>query len=65
MDPSACRILQEIHQNFDKKSQAVHYVGIRGNVWRRMADMKVFKTIPKSQCYPTLQDALAHQITVP
>ena len=24
-----------------------------------MNDMKVFKSIPKDQCYPTIQDALA------
>ena len=27
----------------------------------RMNDIKVFKTISKDKCYPTLQDALAYQ----
>ena len=60
IDPSACQCLEEIHISFRKKKQRLHYVGLRGNVWRRMVDMKVFKTVPKDQCYPTLQDALAY-----
>ena len=60
IDPSACQYLQDIHATFRKRKQELFYAGIRGNVWRRMADMKVFKTVPKDQCYPTLQDALVH-----
>lgn len=60
IDPSACQCLTNIHGKFKKKLQNLFYVGIRGNVWRRMTDMKVFKTVPKSHCFPTLQDALVH-----
>ena len=60
IDPSACQCLEEVHCSFRKKNQSLQYVGLRGNVWRRMSDMKVFKTVPMDQCYPTLQDALAY-----
>ena len=65
IDPSACRTFEAMHRNFQKRIQDLHYVGIRASVWRRMEDMKSFKTIPKGQCYPTLQDALAHQNGLP
>lgn len=63
VDPSACQMLVKNHKQFGRKGQHLCYVGIRGNVWRRMTDMKVFSVIPKEKCYPTLQDALAYQAT--
>eukprot|EP00093_Oithona_nana_P013439 13439.XXX_839671_841919_1 [CDS] Oithona nana genome sequencing. len=61
IDPSACQMLVKNHKQFARKGQHLCYVGMRGNVWRRMTDMKVFSVIPKEKCYPTLQDALAYQ----
>ena len=49
------------HKSFKNANQDVSYAGIRGQVWLRMLDMKVFKTIPKDQCFPSVQDALAYQ----
>ena len=60
IDPSACQCLEDVHNSFRKKKQNLFYVGLRGNIWRRMTDMGVFKTVPMDQCYPTLQDALAY-----
>lgn len=60
LDPSACQQLSAMHLAFRKKGQDLLYVGIRGEVWRRMVDMKVFHHIAKEQCFPTLQDALAY-----
>ena len=61
IDPSACQMLAKNHKQFARKGQHLCYSGIRGSVWRRMSDMKLFNVIPKDRCYPTLQDALAYQ----
>ena len=51
----------KMQKSFKNANQDVSYAGIRGQVWLRMLDMKVFKTISKDQCFPTVQDALAYQ----
>jgi len=64
VDPSACEQIEKLHRVFAKKGQTLFYAGIRGNVWRRMSDMKVFNSIPKNQCFPTIQDAIAYRPTL-
>ncbi len=60
IDPSACQQLTILHKEFRKRGQEVSYVGVQGDVWRRMTNMNVFSVIPKSCFYPTLQDAIAY-----
>lgn len=59
IDPSACQHLINMHDSFVDRKQTLLYVGVRGDVWRRMLGMKVFDSVPKDQFYPTLQDAVA------
>ena len=43
------------------RKKILNYLKIYTYFLYRMNDIKVFKTISKDKCYPTLQDALAYQ----